>query len=221
MARSVLDVALLLRVISGPDGRDGGAMPVPLGDLAAVDLRDVRVAAQAENELTAGTPDTVATIERAASALRAAGAVVEYARHPAGGHELTLAVWRSYGDGLGSSGLWRVLRRWDAFRSEMLAFADRYDLILCPVFAGPARPHGTMNVPGEVDPTSFTTPHSLTGWPAATVRCGTSPEGLPIAVHLVARPWRDDVALAAALRLEQELGGWQPPRLAGAASVHP
>ena len=95
----------------------------------------------------------------------------------------------------------------------MLAFADRYDLILCPVAAGPARPHGTMNVEGEIDPTSFTTPHSLTGWPAATVRCGTSPEGLPICVQLVARPWRDDLALAAALRLEQELeaGGRRRP----------
>ena len=71
-----------------------------------------------------------------------------------------------------------------------------------------------MNVAGEIDPTSFTTPHSLTGWPAATVRCGTSPEGLPIDVQLVARPWRDDLALAAALRLEQELGGWRPPDLA-------
>jgi amidase len=98
--------------------------------------------------------------------------------------------------------LWGLLRRWDAFRSEMLAFAARYDLILCPVFPDPARLHGTMNVPGEIDPTSFTTPHSLTGWPAATVRAGTSPEGLPIDVQLVARPWRDDVALAAALRIE-------------------
>jgi amidase len=68
-----------------------------------------------------------------------------------------------------------------------------------------------MNVPGELDPTSFATPYSLTGWPAATVRRGTSPEGLPIGVQLAARPWRDDVALAAALRLERELGGSQAP----------
>ena len=94
----------------------------------------------------------------------------------------------------------------------MLAFAERYDLLLAPVFPEPARRHGDMNRPGEIDPTSYTTPHSLTGWPAATVRCGSSPEGLPIDVQLVARPWRDDVALAAALRLERELGGWKPAR---------
>jgi amidase len=68
-----------------------------------------------------------------------------------------------------------------------------------------------MDIPGELEPTSFTTPYNLTGWPAATVRCGTSPEGLPIDVQLAARPWRDDVALAAAVRLEDELGGWRPP----------
>jgi amidase len=216
LARSVADVALVLSLIAGPDGRDGGVVPVPLGDPDGVMLRGVRVAVQTENELAAPTADTVATVERAASALRAAGATVEDARHPGGGHELTIEVWRSYGGGIGADELWRLLRRWDAFRSEMLAFADRYDVILCPVFASPARPHGTMNVAGEIDPTSFTTPHSLTGWPAATVRCGTSLEGLPIDVQLVARPWRDDLALAAALRLEQELGGWRPPNLAEA-----
>ena len=156
------------------------------------------------------TPETVATVLDAADALRAAGARVEEARPPAGGHELTIEVWASYG-GLSAAGLYDLLRRWDAYRAGMLAFAERYDLILSPVFPEPARPHGTMNVPGEMDPTSYTTPHSLTGWPAATVRCGTSPEGLPIGVQLVARPWRDDVALAAALHLERELGGWRAP----------
>ena len=36
----------------------------------------------------------------------------------------------------------------------------------------------------------------MTGWPAETVRTATSAEGLLIAVQLVARPWRDDMALA-------------------------
>ena len=186
---------------------------MPLGDPADVELRGLRVAVQTENGLAAPTarPSPRSSARRRRCAPRAR--TVEDARHPGGGHELTIEVWRSYGEGIGAGELWRLLRRWDAFRSAVLAFADRYDLILCPVFPGPARPHGTMNVAGEMDPTSFTTPHSLTGWPAATVRCGTSPEGLPIGVQLVARPWRDDVALAAALRLEQELGGWRPPTL--------
>jgi amidase len=76
-----------------------------------------------------------------------------------------------------------------------------------------------MNVPGEIQPTSYTTPASLTGWPAATVRAGTSPDGLPIGVQLVARPWRDDVALAAALAVERALGGYRPPEAAAATDA--
>ena len=210
LARSVDDVALLLRIVAGPDGRDGGVAPVALGDPGEVDLRGLRVAVQTDNGLAAPTPETVAAVATAADAL---GATVEEARHPDGGHELTIEVWRSYGEGVTAADLWRLLRRWDGFRGRMLAFAARYDLLACPVFASPARLHGTMNVPGELDPTSWTTPHSLTGWPAATVRAGTSAEGLPIDVQLVARPWRDDVALAAALRVERELGPWPPPAL--------
>jgi amidase len=145
-------------------------------------------------------------------ALGAAGATMQDARHPDGGHELTIEVWRSDGEGVAAAELWRLLRRWDDFRSRMLAFAARFDVLLCPVFPSPARLHGTMNVAGELDPTSWTTPPSLTGWPAATVRAGTSAEGLPVDVQLVARPRRDDVALATALRVERELGAWAPPR---------
>ncbi|TMQ20430.1 MAG: hypothetical protein E6J90_16175 [Deltaproteobacteria bacterium] len=45
------------------------------------------------------------------------------------------------------------------------------------------------------------------------MRAGTSPEGLPIGVQVVARPWREDVALAAAQHIEATLGGWQAPAL--------
>jgi amidase len=213
LARSVEDVVVLLGIVAGPDGRDGGVTPVPLGDPAAVGLDGLRVALFTDNGLDAPGPETMAAVATAAAALGAAGATVEEAAHPDGGHEITIEVWRSYGEGVSAAELWRLLRRWDDFRGRMLAFAEGYDLIICPVFPGPARLHGTMNVPGELDPTSWTTPHSLTGWPAATVRAGTSAEGLPIDVQVVARPWRDDVALAAALRVERELGAWPPPPL--------
>jgi amidase len=45
------------------------------------------------------------------------------------------------------------------------------------------------------------------------VRGGTSPEGLPIGVQVVTRPWHEDVALAVAQQLERVLGGWQRPPL--------
>jgi len=39
----------------------------------------------------------------------------------------------------------------------------------------------------------------------------TIKEGLPIGVLVVARPWREDVALAAAAYLENVFGGWREP----------
>ena len=44
LARSVADVALILELVSGPDGRDGGVPPVPLCAPDAADLPGLRVA---------------------------------------------------------------------------------------------------------------------------------------------------------------------------------
>lgn len=213
LARSVADVALVLGAIAGPDGRDGAAVPVALGDPAAAGLRGVRVAVCADDGLMPPTAETTETVRRAAAALGEAGATVADAPYPRGGHELTLDIWRSYDGSMGAAELYRVLRRWDAFRGAMLAFAERHDLVLCPVFPSPAPPHGGVTEPGRMDPTSYTTPFSVSGWPAATVRAGTSAGGLPIGVQLAAPPWRDDLALAAATAVESALGGWSPPPL--------
>jgi amidase len=104
-----------------------------------------------------------------------------------------------------------LLFRWDMFRSAMLAFLEKYDVIICPVNAYPALPHGTSLE--NLAAFSYTITYNLTGWPGAVVRGGTSPEGLPIGVQIVARPWREDVALAVAQHLETTLGGWQRPPL--------
>ena len=195
LGQAVDDVALLLGVATGEE------VPAP-------GVRGLRVAAHTDNGLHTPTPETVAAVEAAAEALGGA----EAATPPRGGHELTIDVWRSYGDEMTAADLYALLRRWDAYRAAMLAWFEAYDLIVCPVFPDPARRHGDMNRPG-MDPTSYTTPYSLTGWPAATVRAGTSPEGLPIGVQLVARPGRDDVALGAARAVEAALGGYRPPAL--------
>ena len=101
-----------------------------------------------------------------------------------------------------------VLRDWDAYRTAMLALLERFDLILTPVAPWPAPLHG-----GDVV-WRYTTPHSLTGWPCVVVRAGTS-AGMPVGVQLVAAPWQDQVAIAAAATVESALGGWQPPSDAG------
>ena len=90
----------------------------------------------------------------------------------------------------------------------MLGFMRSWDLILCPVEAFPAPLEEEKDARQAF---TYTTPYSLVGWPSAVVRAGTSLEGLPIGVQLVGAPWRDDLALAAAGRIQAALGGWQRP----------
>ena len=110
-----------------------------------------------------------------------------------------------------------MLARADMYRSAMLGFLQNYDLILCPTNALPAIKHGEYLNGDMMLAFSYTIAYNLTGWPGAVVRCGTSPEGLPIGVQSVARPWREDVALAVAQHLEAALGGYQRPPLAATA----
>jgi len=100
---------------------------------------------------------------------------------------------------------------WTIFRSAMLSFLKEYDVILCPVCAYAAQPHGVSLKAEKVLAFSYTMTYNLTGWPSAVVRCGSSQEGLPIGMQIVSRPWREDVALAVAQHLETALGGFQPP----------
>jgi amidase len=116
----------------------------------------------------------------------------------------------------GFAGYWAELQ---AFRLEMSRFMQPYDVLLSPVAAFPALPHGT-SINDDVFPGfSYTMLNNLTGWPGAVVRCGTSPEGLPIGVQVTAKPWREDLALSVAQLLEERCGGWLIPQ--GAAMAAP
>jgi amidase len=122
-----------------------------------------------------------------------------------------LAKYEAYRTDL--AGFARVWAELDDFRARMRGFLRDFDAVLSPVAAFPALPHGR-----SIDDTvfrgfSYTMTHNLTGWPAAVVRCGESAAGLPIGVQVAAAPWREDIALAVARRLEEIFGGWKLPPL--------
>lgn len=91
----------------------------------------------------------------------------------------------------------------------MLSFMEKYDIILSPVHPFAAPPHGDIMALENLPDTSYRITYNLTAWPSAVFRGGTSPEGLPISVQIVAGPWREDVPLAVAQHIETVLGGWQ------------
>ena len=106
----------------------------------------------------------------------------------------------------GLQGYWA---EWDGYRAEMFAFLRRYDVILAPAYTQPALPHGASILDENFRGFSHTMAYNVAGWPAAVVRCGESAEGLPIAVQVVAAPWREDIVLAVAAALERGFGGWK------------
>lgn len=242
MARFVEDLVLILPIIAGLDWRDPAIVPMPLHSPQDVHLQAMRVAMHTDNGIMTPTPATIAAVRAAADALSDAGLSVTETRPAALPRAAELANNLSSADGrawtrrlLDKAGTteWHpwlrrriedaqafavgdytaLLEDVDAYRSEMLAFLQAYDVMLCPVCAFPAPPHGSTMAPEMRTGFSYTSAYNLTGWPAAVVRGGTSPEGLPIGVQVVARPWREDVALAVAQQLETALGGWQPPAL--------
>jgi amidase len=81
---------------------------------------------------------------------------------------------------------------------------------VCPASHALARAHGASHADG-FDDWSYVTIYNLLGWPGVSVRAGSS-SGLPVGVQIVAAPWREDIALALALRIEALMGGYQRPQ---------
>ncbi len=221
LARAVEDLALIMDVIAGPDGRDAGVVPMPLDDYRVVGLRGLRVATFTEFPGTTCDADTAAAVRSAAAALADAGAIVEDALPPRidESWDITQVHWprvRSYSwsqwrtaseHRLTADQIERGLFAWGRLQRAFLGFMQTYDLILCPAAPAAAQLRADVSDP---EPFVYTLPFSLTGQPVAVVRAGVS-GGMPVGVQLVARMWRDDVALAAAQHIESALGGWQAP----------
>ncbi len=111
------------------------------------------------------------------------------------------------------------LRR-DTLRAQFFAQMEQYPILLCPVAAIPAFRHGERSwlIDGKtvpyLDAWSYTEFFNLLSNPAAVVPVGRSPEGLPIGVQIVGRPWEEEQVLAVAAALEKECGAWRVPPLA-------
>lgn len=222
LARSVEDLALALPILSRVDWQDASVIPMPLADWRRVKIQGLRVAFYTHHAEAEPTPETATACRRAAQALGENGALIEEKLPPRieEAYDITRQYWArvesedgeewvsSVHSRLDGDEVARHLFLWDRFRRVMITFMAEHDVILTPAAELPAQPHGQPE--GRIP---YTLPYSLTGYPAVVIRCATSPEGMPIGVQVIARPWREDVALAVARLLEQSFGGWQPPSL--------
>lgn len=264
MSRHIEDLALVLSIISGPDGRDARTMPVEMRNPTEVQCGILKVAFFTDDGFAQPTAETIAAVEKTAKCLRPVCATVvedrpqcfaeamdiwapvmipswaaaarywqrEYARMAdthVSKERFFITEWLiNWLDHLEESGNYtpehhQMLEvKLERYQQHMLAHIQDYDVIVTPVMNFPAGPHPTAEdfakIPYDnfiefikTEVGAFCMAHNLTGWPSVVVRAGTSPEGLPIGVQIVAKPWREDVALAVAKIIEEKCGGWQPP----------
>lgn len=242
MARRVEDLILLLPLIAGPDFRDAAIVPVPWRSPDTVTFAKLRVAFYTSNGIAETTVDTKETVRKAATILERAGAAVredfpkdlitemdevrEQIMRADGWNFVkrladraksqaispTFAEWMKTPP-ISTPDFTALWERQDELRSKLLQWVRGYDVVLCPAAGKPAQPIQSESYSRRAPGLSYTGTYNSLGWPAAVVRCGTSPEGLPIGVQVIGQPWREDVVLAVSGQLEGETGGWQKPPL--------
>jgi amidase len=77
MARTIADVALLFRLLSGQDTADPASAPVPLREPSLEELRCNRIGFFEDDQIVPVTAETRAAVSAATAALRDAGFQVE------------------------------------------------------------------------------------------------------------------------------------------------
>ena len=94
---------------------------------------------------------------------------------------------------------------------------DSHRILIAPVASIPAFRHGerSWTIDGAtvdyLDAMSYTQWFNILGNPVAVVPAGRSPEGLPIGVQVIGRPYEEEIVLSVAASIERALGGFVPP----------
>ncbi|HKS82043.1 MAG TPA: amidase [Candidatus Acidoferrales bacterium] len=118
---------------------------------------------------------------------------------------------------LSANELLNTLLERDVLRLRFLAKMEEFPVLLCPVCAIPAFCHGEREwtIAGRkleyLKAMAYSQWFNLFGNPAVSVPVGVSPEGLPIGVQVVGRPWEEEAVLAVAALIEESCGGFRPP----------
>lgn len=250
MARTIGDLKLLFEVMAGPDAGDPMAAPAPLRFPSDPEVRQLRIGFFEQDDRVPATPETRATVRKAANALRECGHVVDEF-HP---DELE-SVWQIWWNLFGRAGqiamaplykgreaeLSPILKEFigivneqprltmdefmdtlltrDAIRARFLRQMEKYPILLCPVCSVPAFIHGEREwkIEGRavkyLDAMSYCQWFNALGNPALVVPVGRSPEGLPIGVQVIGRPFEEEMVLAVAQQIESSCGDSSGPPL--------
>jgi amidase len=234
LARSVDDLALVFRVIAGPDGRDFDVPPVPVDDVPELTLRDVRVAV-APNfpnfRLADAIRDAVLALARKLEPLCAAVdqpalPELDYTAEGKSAADLIAMMVGVYHPKEGDPGAklgeyMQALRRRESSIASWERFFERWDVLLCPVAMCTAFPHCPKDTKLDVDGKrveyslvgAHTTLFNYTGQPAVVLPWAVDASGLPVGVQLVAKRWNESRLLGIARAIARAtVGSVRHPR---------
>ncbi|HXH55303.1 MAG TPA: amidase [Gammaproteobacteria bacterium] len=208
ISRHVDDLGYIYRILQGSDGIDPYVVETP--HFIAPHLSELKVAYYINHHNTIPSADIVETLEKSVAHLRKSVKSVTF-------HEpkllaivmdITYKYWDIYKASPTTKEYLQLIQMWDEHRKNMWHYVQPYDAIITPVCSKTAHPYG------KTDPELFpyTLTYSLTGWPCVTVRAGTSENGLPINLQIVAKPYHEEICLLIAKNIE-EMCGWKEPNL--------
>jgi amidase len=250
MARTMADVSLLFRTLSGQDPHDPVSPPIALREPKLKELRAQRIGLFEDDGLVPVTLETRAAVQAATVALREAGFRVEpfrprtlellrqlwskffvqcgamfYAPAIRGReHQLSpiFTEFLGFSEAMPPLTAQQLLDAWaelDLIRAKTLDEMSEYPVLLCPVASIPAFRHGEREwiIDGRVveylDAVRYTQWFNALACPAAVIPVGQSPDGLPIGVQIVSRPYEDETAVGVAKILDAVFG-YRPPPMA-------
>jgi amidase len=238
LARSVEDVALALRVIAGPDGKDSTVPPVALIEPDIVKPRRLRLAWARTFPGAPVSREIASSLESLANRLAQAGVEVEEVLPAISFDEqwdvyqtLSNATWRlraklggirEVDDGEPPPTMEAVIAAMDR-RDRVIAgweeFFGKWDALLCPPCMTEAYPHCERGSPILVDDKEARYDDecrtcyefNVTGHPALVCPLALTSGGLPIGVQMVAARWADEELLAIAKTISPYLRTFSPP----------
>ncbi|PBB92206.1 amidase [Mesorhizobium sp. WSM3864] len=232
IARNLEDLALIYRIIAGPDGGDTDLAPVPVDPISTIEMKSLCIAFAGTFRGFPVAAEIGAAVERLAARLASAGAHVEEAKLPKldlhddlaeGGKLIGMMLEAAQPEPPEQpapvSRWFAALVRRDRSILAWERFFESCDALLCPVAMTTAFPHckpgSALKVDGK-DESYWMLPaygavFNYSGHPALAIPGGQDSNGLPIGLQLVGKRWSEARLLGVAAAIAPLTDGFRRP----------
>jgi len=235
LTRSVEDLELALRVISGPDGRDMDVPPVPWREATGVTLHGLRMAwshtfpnMPLAKDIRLALENLVAELTPLGVHLQQIMPELDYVKLHSLAWQFMSLTWEDVFRAIGwiaqdapplrLDDFYKAVQQREEFTRIWEQFFTQWDVFLCPVAMTTASllTDTSPVVDGKIYTSEEAIPSvgsisPMTGLPSIVVPVGLDSQGLPICLQLIGRRWEDERLLAIAKLISEVTGGFRKP----------